>query len=118
MLKLNYNPPIMYALAAAAGYGYLKRPSAPAKAMVLVGIQNDGTVTHAALIVRSSLTSITLDENELPIWLRDRIALLRLCETKPDQDNELFGRKLSDNLMYIYINSDEATELRKGVRSP
>jgi hypothetical protein len=56
---------------------------------------------------------------DVPEFINERIALLKLCDPKynNEDDDELFGRRIRQNMMVIYLTIDEFNKLKKISRS-
>lgn len=48
-----------------------------------------------------------MDGDKSPPWLQERVALLRLCDIGSGGD---IGEKISDNILYVYLNRQEEYE--------
>ena len=56
---------------------------------------------------------------DVPHYINERIALLKLCEPKNnnEDEDELIGRRIKHNMMVLYLTHDEFVELKKISRS-
>jgi hypothetical protein len=56
---------------------------------------------------------------DVPAFINERIALLKLCDPKYNNEggDELFGRRIKQNMMVIYLSHDEFNQLKKISRS-
>jgi hypothetical protein len=56
---------------------------------------------------------------DVPLYINERIALLKLCDPKcnNEEEDELIGRRIRQNMMVIYLSYDEFNELKKISRS-
>lgn len=85
-----------------------------AKRFVLQVELSDGDVTFARLLDNSQLELFTCDAALLPMYIKERIALMSLCDINRAEEGEVYGRRTSDKELLIYISYDEYYEI-KGV---
>jgi hypothetical protein len=52
-----------------------------------------------------------LKDMQVPDYMNERIALLRMCDINKQAKGESIGRRTSDTAMLVYLNYDEYTEL-------
>ena len=50
---------------------------------------------------------------EVPLFLAERIALLKLCDINRSNKGGLLGRKLTDHHVVVYLSYDEFVEILK-----
>lgn len=73
----------------------------------LVHTWNDGSVSVVNLIDDIRIKSDLL-RGKVPLWLQQRIAMLRLCDVNSE---EAIGLRVAPNLMYVYLNQKEYFQL-------
>jgi hypothetical protein len=49
---------------------------------------------------------------QVPDFLEERIALLRMCDVNKRKKGEKLGRKTSDGVLVVYLSYDEYVELK------
>jgi hypothetical protein len=79
--------------------------------VAIAHVRNNGDIEYANVLDNSNLYNSDLEGADVPDWLAERVALLRLCEVNRDQRGETIGRKFTDNMMYVYLTYDEYQEL-------
>lgn len=75
--------------------------------MVLVHTWDDGSISAVNLIDDSRIKSDIM-KGEMPLWLKERIAVMRLCSVG---SSETIGERVSPNLMYVHLNQEEYSQL-------
>lgn len=83
--------------------------------VALVHLDN-GDIDYINILDNSALLSTPMDGDQAPLWLRERVALLRLCETNKSAKGETIGRKFTDHIIYVYLNRDEHKSLIKDTK--
>lgn len=79
--------------------------------VAIAHVWNNGDIEYVNVLDNSNLHSSDLEGEDVPDWLAERVALLRLCEVNRDQRGENIGRKFTDNMLYVYLTYDEYQEL-------
>lgn len=47
----------------------------------------------------------------MPDYMKERVALLRMCDINKGAKGEIIGRRISDTSILVYLNYDEYTDL-------
>lgn len=79
--------------------------------IAIVHTWNDGSIDYVSVCDNRRFKSVHVDGQLSPLWLRERAALLRLCEINRSEKGEVLGRKFSNNMVYVYLNLQEYKEL-------
>lgn len=85
--------------------------------MAIAHVCSGGDIEYANLLDNGSLTVVDMDGALVPPWLRERVALLRLCDVNKDTKGESLGRKFTEHMLYVYLTYDEHKELNEIVKS-
>lgn len=72
---------------------------------------NNGDIEYVNVLDNAAIRTTDLEGDLVPQWLRERVALLRLCELNNGTKGESIGRKFTDNMVYVYLTYDEYKEL-------
>lgn len=81
--------------------------------MVIAHVWSDGDIEYINVLDNASLTTTDMEGAHVPAWLRERVALLRLCDVNLDIKGEGIGRKFTDHMIYVYLTYDEHKELNE-----
>lgn len=79
--------------------------------IAIAHIWDNGSIDYINVLNNRALTTSTLDGGKTPDWFRERVALLRLCEVNKVGRSESIGRKFTDHMMYVYLDSGEYKQL-------
>jgi len=85
--------------------------------MAIAHVWSNGDIEYVNLLDNGSLTTVYMDGAHVPPWLRERVALLRLCDVNKDAKGESLGRKFTEHMLYVYLTHDEHKELNEIVKS-
>lgn len=80
-----------------------------------VSVQTDeqGDIVRAVLNNNKSYATLDITFTEIPFFIHERSALLRLTDISKTARGELIGRKLDPNRFTIYIDYDEFNEIKR-----
>lgn len=81
--------------------------------VVIAHVWDSGDIDYINVLDNKMLTTQVLDGRLVPDWVRERVALLRLCEINKTGQGESIGRKFTDHMIYVYLNSKEHKQLIK-----
>lgn len=81
--------------------------------MVIAHTWNDGTIDYFNVLDNKALTTRDVEGGKAPKWLRERVAMLRMCEINNSEEGETIGRRFSKNIIYVYLSKQEYKELIK-----
>ena len=70
----------------------------------------DGDGMTIKILDNGTLNIVDLPEEHVPEFLKERIALLRLCGASREED-QLIGRKFSEGVLYVYLSYDEHRDI-------
>jgi hypothetical protein len=85
--------------------------------MAIAHVWSSGDIEYVNLLDNGSLTTVYMEGAYVPPWLRERVALLRLCDVNKDTKGESLGRKFTEHMLYVYLTYDEHKELNEIVKS-
>ena len=80
-----------------------------------VSIETDkqGNIVKAVLNDNRLYATKDLSFTEMPLFIHERSALLRLTDISKTARGETIGRRLEPNRFTIYLNHDEFKEIKK-----
>jgi hypothetical protein len=81
--------------------------------VIWVSLDDGGDVRVVGVHDNDRLESIELDLARVPEFVIERIALMKLTDVNKTQKGELIGRKLSDNVITIYLTYDEYQQIKE-----
>lgn len=79
--------------------------------MAIAHVWSNGDIEYVNLLDNGSLTTVDMEGEHVPPWLRERVALLRMCDINKDTKGEGIGRKFTEHMLYVYLTYDEHKEL-------
>ena len=78
-----------------------------------VVLTDDGGWHHIDVLNNYSLVIDTLfHRTQLPDYLEERIALLKLCDINLRKKGDKLGRRIGNGSLVVYLNYDEYIELK------
>ncbi len=79
--------------------------------IAIVHTWNDGSIDYVS-VLDNGVSKVEYMGGELsPSWLKERAALLRLCEINRSAKGETIGRRFSNNMMHVYLDKQEHKQL-------
>jgi len=81
--------------------------------VVIAHVWDNGDIDYINVLDNKMLTTEVLDGRLVPDWVRERVALLRLCDVNKTGQGEILGRKFTDHMIYVYLNHKEHKQLTK-----
>ena len=85
--------------------------------MAIAHVWSNGDIEYVNLLDNSALTTNDMEGDVVPPWLKERVALLRLCDINKSTEGEGIGRKFTDHMLYVYLTYDEHKELNEIIKS-
>lgn len=85
--------------------------------MVIAHVWGNGDIEYVNVLDNASLQTNSMEGEHVPAWLRERVALLRLCEVNRQNDGNIIGRKFTDHMLYVYLSFEEHKELTDTIKS-
>lgn len=79
--------------------------------MVIAHVWSNGDIEYVNLLDNASLTTTDMEGEHVPTWLRERVAMLRMCDINLNSKGEGIGRKFTDHMIYVYLTYDEYKDL-------
>lgn len=83
----------------------------PLKIFVARAIRIEDEWAIVDLLDNSTLRVTPLGHKQMPDYIEERIALLRMCDVNKTAKGETIGRRTSDTQMLVYLSYDEYIEL-------
>jgi hypothetical protein len=81
--------------------------------VVTVRTDEIGTILNANLVNNRVHSSIGLRMTDIPLFIYERVALLRLTDISKTATGELIGRKVNPEFFTIYIDKSEHKHMIK-----
>jgi len=81
--------------------------------MAIAHVWSNGDIEYINLLDNASLQAVDMEGEHVPTWLRERVAMLRMCEINRNDKGESIGRKFTDHMIYVYLTYDEHKELNE-----
>ena len=82
---------------------------------VMVNTDEVGTILRANLLNNRASVCTRIDLDRVPMFIYERVALLRLTDINKTSTGDLIGRKLQDNQFVVYLDVDEHKRIHKFV---
>lgn len=81
---------------------------------IWVKLDATGDVIELILGDNALLDTVKLpDISQVPQFVRDRLALLKLTGVNRSNIKDIVGRKMSDEMMILYLNRDEYDQIKE-----
>ena len=77
----------------------------------MVHLDEDGNVTRVIAMSNTSLDTFDVPLEDVPEYLAERIALLKMCDVNLDKRGEAIGRRFNSLTLYVYLTYDELKQL-------
>ena len=82
--------------------------------IIWVNLYEDGDVRSLSAMDNETLESVMMGElSTVPDFVVERIALIKLTDVNKSEKGELIGRKLSPNVIIIYLTYDEYQQIKE-----
>ena len=81
--------------------------------VIWVKLDETGDVISVQAQDNDTFKTIDIDLSSAPEFVADRIALLKLTDVNKSEKGELIGRRLSNEVLIIYLTYDEYKQLEK-----
>ena len=82
--------------------------------IIWVNLYEDGDVRSLSAMDNETLESVMMGElSTVPDFVVERIALIKLTDVNKSEKGELIGRKLSHNVIIIYLTYDEYQQIKE-----
>ena len=85
--------------------------------MVIAHVWSNGDIEYVNVLDNITIKTQDMEGEFVPAWLKERVALLRLCDVNRDEKGEFIGRKFTDHMLYVYLSHDEYNELIEIIKS-
>lgn len=89
----------------------------PIRYIVIAHVWSNGDIEYVNVIDNVTIKTQDMEGEQVPAWLKERVALLRLCDVNRDEKGEFIGRKFNDHMLYVYLSYDEYNELIEIIKS-
>ncbi len=81
--------------------------------MAIAHTWNNGDIEYVNILDNAAIRTAEIEGERAPQWLRERVAMLRMCDINHDPRGEVIGRKFNNNMQYVYLTYDEYQELKQ-----
>ena len=82
--------------------------------IIWANVHEDGDVRNVSAMDNDTLESIPIGEiGRAPMFVAERIALIKLTDVNKREKGESVGRKLSSNVIIIYLTYDEYQQIKE-----
>lgn len=81
--------------------------------IAMVHTWKDGSIDYVSVLDNKQIKVEHMGGNLSPLWLKERAALLRLCEINRGEKGDVIGRRFSETLVYVYLDKKEYVQLSK-----
>lgn len=81
--------------------------------VVIAHLWDTGNIDYISVMDNKTLTTDTMDGRLVPDWVREKVAMLRLCEVNKTGKGEVIGRKFTEHMIYVYLDAEEYKQLIK-----
>ena len=85
--------------------------------MVIAHVWSNGDIEYINVLDNGSLAVTDMEGAHVPAWLKERVAMLRMCDVNLNERGEGIGRKFTDHMIYVYLTYDEHKELTELAKS-
>lgn len=85
--------------------------------MAIVHVWSNGDIEYINVLDNASLTTFDMEGVDVPTWLKERVAMLRMCDVNLNDKGEGIGRKFTDHMIYVYLTYDEHKELNEQAKA-
>lgn len=79
--------------------------------MVIAHVWSNGDIEYVNVLDNVTIKTDELEGDYVPMWLRERVAMLRMCDVNRQEKGEGIGRKFTEHMLYVYLTYDEYNEL-------
>jgi len=79
--------------------------------MVIAHVWGNGDIEYVNVLDNVTIKTQDMEGEQVPMWLRERVAMLRMCNVNREEKGEGIGRKFTDHMLYVYLTYDEYKEL-------
>lgn len=79
--------------------------------LAIAHVLSNGDIEYVNVLDNATLKANDMEGEHVPAWLRERVALLRLCDISRNTKAEGIGRKFTDHMLYVYLTYDEHKQL-------
>lgn len=79
--------------------------------MAIAHVWDNGDIEYINVLDNASFKTNDLEGDMVPDWIKERVALLRMCDVNRDPKGEGIGRKFTDHMLYVYLTYDEHKQL-------
>lgn len=85
--------------------------------MAIAHVWSNGDIEYVNVLDNVTIQTQEMEGEHVPLWLKERVAMLRMCDVNRDEKGEGIGRKFTDHMLYVYLTYDEHKELTEIVKS-
>ena len=81
--------------------------------IIWVNLHDDGDVVSVQAQDNDTFDKIDIDLSRAPEFVAERIALIKLTDVNKREKGDSVGRKLSSNVIIIYLTYDEYKQIKE-----
>ena len=81
--------------------------------IIWVNLHDDGDVVSVQAQDNDTFETIDIDLSRAPEFVAERIALIKLTDVNKREKGDSVGRKLSSNVIIIYLTYDEYKQIKE-----
>lgn len=85
--------------------------------MAIAHVWTNGDIEYVNVLDNVVIKTTDMEGCDVPMWLKERVVLLRMCDVNRNEKGEGIGRKFTDHMIYVYLTYDEYTELIEIIKS-
>jgi hypothetical protein len=85
--------------------------------MAIAHVWSNGDIEYVNLLDNASLSTTDMEGAYVPTWIKERVAMLRMCDVNLNEKGEGIGRKFTDHMIYVYLTYDEHKQLTELAKS-
>lgn len=79
--------------------------------MAIAHVWTNGDIEYVNVLDNVVIKTTDMEGCDVPMWLKERVVLLRMCDVNRNEKGEGIGRKFTDHMIYVYLTYDEYNEL-------
>lgn len=85
--------------------------------MAIAHVWSNGDIEYVNVLDNVTIKTQDMEGEHVPMWLKEKVAMLRMCDVNRDEKGEGIGRKFTDHMLYVYLTYDEYQELSEIIKS-
>ena len=85
--------------------------------MAIAHVWSDGDIEYVNVLDNVVIKTTDMEGGQVPMWLKERVAMLRMCDVNRDEKGASIGRKFTEHMLYVYLTYDEYNELIESIKT-